>query len=136
MTRYVSIAFILVSFIGMAGFGFLAMSPQGDMHGCIAALTRGIECPAGGDNVSSLAFHAGVIKGFSNATVNAGLLAAFLLFAAFVLAFVSYRSGESVAAPFVSAYSRCKQEARFFASPFLQRIQRWFSLHENSPSFV
>lgn len=132
MMKSVSTACILISFIGMAGFGFLAMSPQGEMHGCIAALTRGGECPAGSDIFASLSFHAGAIKGFSTATIAAGLFTAFFLFAAFVTAFMQ-RSGESVAAPFLASYSRYKQEVRFFASPLKQRILRWFSLHENSP---
>lgn len=132
MTKSVSTACILISFIGMAGFGFLAMSPEGDMHGCIAALTRGGECPAGSDIFASLSFHAGAIKGFSTATVAAGLFAVFFLFSTFVLAFI-HRNDEGVAAPFLVSYSRYKQEVRFFASPLRQRILRWFSLHENSP---
>ena len=116
----------------MAGFGFLAMNPQGEMHGCIAALTRGGECPAGSDIFASLSFHAGAVKSFSIATVGAGLFAVFFLFAAFVLAFV-HRNSESVVSPSLTSYSRYKQEVRFFASPLKQRILRWFSLHENSP---
>ncbi|MDO8474288.1 MAG: hypothetical protein Q7S62_01990 [bacterium] len=127
--------YMLLSFVGMAGFGFLAMSPQGDMHGCVAALTRGGECPVGSDSFASLTFHAGAIKGFSTATVNAGFLAIFFLFAISVLAFV-HRNDESVAKPFLVSYSRYKQEVRFFASPLAQRIQRWFSLHENSPAVL
>ena len=127
--------YMLLSFVGMAGFGFLAMSPQGDMHGCIAALTRGGECPAASDNFASLTFHAGAIKGFSTATVNAGFLAAFFLFAISLVAFVQ-RKDENAAVPFLASYSRYKQEVRVFASPLVQRIQRWFSLHENSTSVL
>lgn len=124
---------MLLSFVAMAGFGFLAMNPQGDMQGCIAALTRGGECPANSDSVASLTFHAGVLKGFSAATLNTGFLAAFLLFAVLASASLQKGSGD-IATPFLAAYSRYKQEVRFFASPFSQRIQRWFSLHENSPA--
>lgn len=126
---------MLLSFVGMAGFGFLAMSPQGEMHGCIAALTRGVQCPAESDSFSSLSFHAGVIKSFSTATVGAGVFAAFFLFAVLVLAFF-YKSDEGVGEPFLASYSRYKQEVRFFASPLKQRILHWFSLHENSPAFT
>lgn len=133
MMKSVSTAFVLLGFIGMAGFGFLAMSPQGDMHGCIAALTRGAECPAESNSVSSLSFHAGVLKGFSTATVDGGFLMVFLLLAALAL-LLWYRSSTDVEALFPALLSRYKQEARFFASPFKQRILRWFSLHENSPA--
>jgi len=119
----------------MAGFGFLAMSPQGNMEGCIAALTRGGECPAENGSFASLVFHAGVIKGFSTATVNTGILFIVLLFATFFV-LVVHKISENIATPFVTAYSRYKQEVRFFASPLSQRIQRWFSLHENSPAFA
>ena len=126
---------MLLSFVGMAGFGFLAMSSQDNMAGCIAALARGVECPAGIDNASSLSFHAGVVKAFSTATVNAGFLAAFLLFAILVLAFVR-RDNTNIGAPFLVSYSRYKQEVRARACPLAQRIQYWFSLHENSPAFA
>ena len=126
---------MLLSFVGMAGFGFLAMSPQGNMEGCIAALTRGLVCPAGDGSFASVAFHAGVIKGFSTATVNAGLFAVFLLFAIFVLAF-AYRNDERIAVPFLASYSRYKQDVRFFDSPLKQRFLHWFSFHENSPTFM
>lgn len=119
----------------MAGFGFLAMNPQGNMEGCIAALTRGAQCPADTDSVASLIFHAGVLKGFSTVTVNTGFLAAFLLFAVLAVAFLQ-KDSTDIAASFLAAYSRYKQEVRFFASPLAQRIQRWFSLHENSPAFA
>lgn len=131
----VSTVFVLLGFIGMAGFGFLAMSPQGDMHGCIAALTRGVQCPAESDSFSSLTFHAGVIKSFSTATVSAGLFAMFLLLAILVLAF-SNKRGENIALPFLASLSRYKQETRVLASPLGQRILHWFSLHENSPAFA
>ena len=127
--------YMLLSFVGMAGFGFLAMSPQGDMHGCIAALARGVECPAGTDNASSVSFHAGVVKAFSTATVNANFLAVFLLLAMLAVAFVR-RDDENIGAPFLVSYSRYKQEVRSRACPFAQRIQHWFSLHENSPAVL
>lgn len=133
--KSVSTAFVLLGFIAMAGFGFLAMSPQGDMHGCIAALTRGGECPAESDSFASLAFHAGAIKSFSTATVNTGFLVVFLLFAVLAAAFL-HKNREAITAPFIAAYSRYKQEVRFFASPLSQRIQRWLSLHENSPAIA
>jgi hypothetical protein len=127
--------YMLLSFIGMAGFGFLAMNPQGDMHGCIAALTRGGECPAESDGLASLVFHAGVIKGFSMATASTGFLAVFLLFAILVSVFAR-RDGENIAALFLSVFSRRMQEARAFVAPLERRIQRWLSLRENSPAVL
>jgi hypothetical protein len=127
--------FMLLSFVGMAGFGFLAMNPRGDMQGCIAALTRGGECPAESDGLASLAFHAGAIKGFSMATVSTGFLAVFLLFCILVLIFAR-RDGANIAASFLIAFSYCKQEARAFVAPLERRIQRWLSLRENSPAVL
>jgi Na+/H+-translocating membrane pyrophosphatase len=127
--------YMLLSFVGMAGFGFLAMSPQGDMHGCIAALTRGGECPAGSDNFASVAFHAGAIKGFSTATAATGFLVTLLLFVVLSAVF-AHTNEENAAVPFAAAYSQYKQEVRVFASALWQRVQRWFSLHENSPAVL
>ena len=133
MRKSASTACILISFVAMAGFGFLAMNLQGDMQGCIAALTRGGECPANSDSAASLAFHAGALKGFSTATVGTGFL--LVLAAFFVLAVaLSQRGSCDTAVPFLAAYSRYKQEVRALASPLAQRIQRWFSLHENIPA--
>lgn len=126
---------MLLSFVGMAGFGFIAMSLQGDMHECIAALARGGECPAESDGFVSLAFHAGAIKGFSTATVAPGALAIFLLSFVFIFIF-RHRNDGGISAPFLTLYSSCKREVRFFVSPLRQRIQHWLALHENSPAVL
>ena len=118
---------LLIGFIAIAVFGFLAM---GHSFGewCLASAANRSACPAGiGGAVS---FYANAFKSFSLAVFAAGSMILFV--AAFG---VLSRLIPSFVLPVFSEIN-FSQRPEFF-KPFSEtRALRWLSLHENSPSFI
>ena len=68
------VVFMILGFIGVAVFGFLAMGEHGPGHnfsGCIAALRGETNCSALGGLVSFASFHLNAFKVFSSANFSA-----------------------------------------------------------------
>lgn len=128
---------ILLSFIGVAGFGVFAMGHMGEHGGCIAATANGAMCPGEMNPIAEISFHLNAFKSFSTATFAdfmAGMMGLLLLL---TLAFsYIFRSlfGFRIS-PFL--------DQRFsFASvgeqtpSGIESIRSWIALHENSPSIA
>ena len=133
--RFFLAALLIISFAGVAVFGFFAMD-HADGHGysgCIAATSRGVDCPREADPLGVAAFHLVAFKSFSTATfasVMAGMLLLVLAFAYTSHALLDVRKQASPA------------RARFFrfldGRSYLlgEQIRYWLALHENSPGVI
>lgn len=104
-------AFLILSFLGMAVFGFLTMSHDDGqkIDNCLAAKTKGTDC-------------IGAYKNFSLA-----VLAISLLFAAFLISEAN------------SLFPALEFSKKIFESLFAffgNKTIRWLSLLENSPNFL
>jgi len=130
---------MILGFIGVAVFGFLAMGEHGPGHnfsGCIAALQGKADCSAFGGLVSFASFHLDAFKVFSSANFSAAT-AAFLAF--FIAALVF--STASASRLFDLRFSKNTVSSAVtysvgygFYTPLEQNLKNWFALHENSPA--
>jgi len=119
--------FLLASFIGVAVFGFARMAGAEHEHsGCLAATSRGVDCPDESNTVASSAFHVTAFKSFSNGLV--ALIATVLV----VLGLGMLLAAEQI--PFF--ISAVRLLASTTASPPLIQpaLSHWLALHENSPA--
>ena len=131
--KFTLTTFLLVGFIGIAVFGFLAIN-HGGSHGhsgCLAAVAKGTDCPYETGTAASVAFHLDTFKGFSTAVFgeNAGSAVTLLLL---LLLSVGLGIGQRIYSrtlplPFFLVH-------RLFAQPFQLQFAQWLALHENSPS--
>ena len=124
--------FLVVSFVGIAVFGALAMN-HGAGHeafGCIAAAANAVDCPEGANLFSLATFHFDAFKNFSNAIFGENVLNLLLLALAlvFVLAVTVFSSFFITPQPL----RRLERTLGFF--PQKQELIHWLSLHENSPT--
>src|SRR3989344_2844219 len=118
---------LLIGFIAIAVFGFLAMGHSSG-EWCLASAANRAACPAGISGAVS--FYTNAFKSFSLAVFAAGgmILLAAVFGASSRLATVSLLP----ALPQINFY----QCPVFFKSFSETRELRWLSLHENSPSFI
>ncbi|HEY4497317.1 MAG TPA: hypothetical protein VJC20_00970 [Candidatus Paceibacterota bacterium] len=124
---------ILFSFVGIAVFGFTAMSHESDHgYGCIATTAQGINCSNENRAINLVSFHANSFKGFSTALV--GQSVAVLLFSLFLLAMGIWISFTHRLAPQSNISTRQRHRSRSFVPPFKTEFIHWLALHENSPS--
>ncbi len=126
-------AIILVSFVSIAIFGAFDAHAGMETHEtkCITAITQGIDCPKLASPIENLSLHLETYKDFSLATLSASALSilalAFaILFASFIFLFKHF-----FRPPALSISNSPELQLN---SPQIQRIHRWLSLHENSPS--
>lgn len=121
--------FFLVAVLGFVGMG------HSDAHGgCVASLSRGIECPSAINPLSLAQFHLSTFKSFSTAILEIPALA-FLLALILLLLAVLLRSGP--------AHFFCKditddsdQDTEDFLPPVSQELLQWLSLREHSPTLL
>ncbi|HXK41052.1 MAG TPA: hypothetical protein VJ046_03075 [Candidatus Paceibacterota bacterium] len=73
-----AVIFIILSFTGLAVFGFLGMGAHemehGGINGCLAALQREIGCPAPASPFEFATFHLSAFKIFSSANMGTAVL--------------------------------------------------------------
>ncbi|MBI2454456.1 MAG: hypothetical protein HYV54_02720 [Parcubacteria group bacterium] len=133
--RFAATILVLISFVGLAVFGMAFMvAPEHHSSGfnaCIGSLTQGSACPEN-NPIETMGFHLEAFKFFSNSTLTA-MVAAYLVFLLIV--------GLSIlaAAPLKLANPALTSLARIFEvsyQPFKKERHAWYSLHENSPSFI
>jgi hypothetical protein len=117
-----------LALLGAAVFGsyVAGQGPNHDSHlsGCFAASTKAANCPAGTFDFWS--FHAGILKGFSTATVTQALI---LLVSAFAIAaFISLLQSAALSrlriAPLFARSLELRPAIAFSSE------RRWLSLHE------
>lgn len=127
------ITLLIISFIGVAVFGFVSMI-FGDAHGydCIASNRLGAFCPLN-NAFDFVIFHIGAFKYFSTAIFVFSLtllIAALSLVAFSVLPRPLSNDEENDDSVFSTP------GAKFIVLPKIRRITRWLSLHINSPAFI
>lgn len=123
---------MMLSFVGIAVFGFLAMSHENSHgYGCIAATASGMNCL---NDVTGIALlHIGTFKGFSTALIGQPIVS---LLALLVLALGAGISLTSSWKPVpLCFFARKKLVSRSPYSPLKTEFTRWIALHENSPSW-
>lgn len=124
---------LLVGFISIAVFGFMAMNDNHET-GCIATTVNGGVCPAQ-DPLGLANFYLSAFRYFSNA-VFSGNFASFFL-AVLVSALIS--SAVLSEKIFFSVKTFTSEQKRYFESflpSFRQTIVRWLALRENSPALI
>ncbi len=122
-------AFLIISFIGVAVFGFVSMIFGADHNGgCIVSNRLGSLCPINSPLIF-LVFHLGAFKYFSTAVFSAILL---ILLAGTIFSILPKPlSDDEEDDKFIFGCS-------FFESfyTFKEQLNRWLSLHTNSPAYV
>ncbi len=123
------ITLLIISFVGVAVFGFISMIFGVDHHGgCIASNRLGSLCPLNNPFIF-LVFHLDAFKYFSTAVFGAVLL---ILLAGTIFSILPKPlSGDEEDDEFIFGCS-------FFKSfyTFKEQFNRWLSLHTNSPTFA
>ena len=138
--KYMKSAFatlFMVGLLGIAVFGVFSMS-RGSEHGhsgCIAATAQGVDCPQEKGALSLVIFHLGAFRSFSTAIVGNGLGGMPLLFLLFLLA-VSVRSAREFPYAALRLQPFFAYQCVAYPLPLRQRLTRWLSLHEHSPSIA
>src|SRR3989338_312693 len=134
--RFTITTLLVVSFVGVAVFGFFGMGHSEQSHegGCIAASTQGADCPPNSDPIDSASFHLDAFKTFSAATFEKSTLASLLtLLLLAMVAVLGLLSGNLVSPKLNLAYLRSKR-SEYFNLPPEYNLIRWLRLHENSPA--
>ncbi len=124
---------LLASFIGLAVFGFAAMTHADghDPNGCIAAASRETDCSKASGPLAMFNLHIDALKSFSALTLSSSYLQALLLFAVSLIFFLSFK----IFSPSNFAYFPFSGVSIFNVSPKSNsNFSNWFSLHENSPT--
>lgn len=125
---------LLLSFVAIAVFGFAMMGPDDGHMGCIAAMAQGAAgCPPAFDMVS---LHLNAFNMFSSAIFGQNILSIILALNIFLLLLLSAFFGNHFVPLPLGGDFRTRY---YFESPhptFSVRLNRWLSLHENSPSLV
>lgn len=126
--RSIFVSWLIVSFLAIAVFGFLAMDMEnGDKHAnCLAAAPGSAACP-NGNAFAAAFFHIAAYKNFSAALLVLALTLSFGLAALFISRF-------ELSPPDLSPSSK-KYSFAFKIRASKNRLIRWLALHENSPSF-
>ena len=132
--RFYLVLTLLISFAAIAVFGFAMMGPDNDHMGCIAAMAQGATaCPSAFDMV---ALHLNAFNMFSSAVFGQNILSVILALNIFLLLFLFALFGSRFVSFPLGGDLRAKS---YFEPPrpvFSIRLNRWLSLHENSPSFT
>ncbi|MEK7554375.1 MAG: hypothetical protein AAB518_00080 [Patescibacteria group bacterium] len=132
------ISLLLIGFVAISVFGVFAMNHDNEevsRHGCLAATTKGIDCPIEEAPIAYLAFHLGALKHFvavSFSTVALLLHALVFLIVSIVLLSLSRKIGVS------------QSDLLYFRFPWLspfnpvfaRELTGWLALHENSPALT
>ena len=121
--------FLIISFLGVAVFGFVSMI-FGNTHngGCIASNRLGALCPL--NNIFNfVVFHLDAFKYFSTAVFAAASL---LLLAGMVFSVFPRPLNDNEDDDYVFS----TQGRKFPILPKIKEITRWLSLHINSPALA
>lgn len=123
------VTFLIISFVGVAVFGFVSMIFGADHNGgCIAANRLGSLCSINNPLIF-LVFHLGAFKYFSTAVF--GTVLPLLLFGIVFSILPKPLNGDSEEDEFIFSCSFFE----FFCN-FKKQLNRWLSLYTNSPTFA
>ncbi|MBI2640333.1 MAG: hypothetical protein HYW91_00390 [Candidatus Sungbacteria bacterium] len=129
-----TLALIILSvLLGMGIFGFAGISCEAGAgaHCCLAEIINLSICPSE-NPLAVIDFHFGALQSFSTATIDAGVIAAFLVLAVFTLVFSAALFSMT---PDLHIITRGFWETlpRISASARVESLS-WLALHENSPA--
>ena len=126
--KFAFIAILIISFVGVAVFGFLSMI-YGDTHdgGCIASNRLGALCPLNG-TFAFVVFHIDAFKYFSMAVFAATLL---ILLVGVIFSVLPWLLDKDEDDDFVFSI----RGEKFPTLIKNREVTRWLSLHINSPAF-
>ncbi len=137
-TKFWTTTLVILSFAGVAIFGFSSMNGcNGHDIGCLAAAIERAACPATNNPFTVLIFHLSAFKNFTAAVFGENILSFSL-----ILAVLIYMAGLAAIlrprfAPHLAfsspQYGQFKESD---ISPPKTRFMRWLALHENSPAFL
>ncbi len=123
------ITLLIMSFVGVAVFGFLSMIfDHAHNGGCIASNRLGAFCPTD-SAYTFVVFHLGAFKYFSTAVLVAVLL---ILLSGIVFSLLPRPLDKDEDDDFVFS----TQRGKFPVLPKNKEIIRWLSLHINSPALI
>ena len=125
-------AVLLLGFIGVAVFGFVAMMHE-DGHGhdgCVAATAQATACPMNFSPLS-IPFHMDTFKAFSTAIPSAGLFAILALLAIFINALAANAARGIFVSSYATGYDHLLSAE---ASSSIRALHQWLARLENSPS--
>ena len=124
---------LIVSFIGIAAFGFFGMYDMQNHDGnCAFETFRGTDCPKQVNPIDYFIFHIDAFKSFLIATFSNSFFTSLLLFALLMGVSFGILGGNLTHSKLSFSYYRHKPE--LFKSSSKHKLLRWLSLHENSPS--
>ena len=126
------ITLLIISFIGVAVFGFVSMI-FGDTHngGCIASSRLGAFCPLN-SAFNFVVFHIGAFKYFSTAIFNFSLTLLLVALSFTIFSVLPRPLNNDEDEDFIFGVQRDK----FPVLSKSKKITRWLSLHINSPAFI
>src|SRR3989338_1502437 len=131
-----AVIFIILSFTGLAVFGFLGMGAHemehGGINGCLAALQREIGCPAPASPLEFATFHLSAFKIFSSANMGTAVLLSMMLATStlFLASFSKIYKPKLIAIPATESAFITYPRSYEFHSPNELKFIRWFALHE------
>lgn len=128
---------VILSVMGIVGAGVFAMNHGfGAGHsGCIASVTKGIDCPEETTALVFLNFHFDAFKSILTATSVKNLIGILTAFLMSVFTFLIFGAGNFWHIPvLISIYSN-RHLSEWHAFPHHRKFIRWLALHENSPQF-
>ncbi|MBI2047966.1 MAG: hypothetical protein HYT27_02405 [Parcubacteria group bacterium] len=126
---------LLVVFVGISSFGFLAMNHNVSLihDGCLASAMTRTTCLEAAHSLSFINFHVNALKNFSNAFVNTNLLTLLLFIASVLVVFSRMRRVNFVLrAPLFYFYFT--HFFSLFATQPLHAILYWLAFREHSPT--
>lgn len=125
---------ILSIFIGIAVFGFFRMDMSHGHNNCIASIMNPNALCPDADSLAMSAFHVETFRNFLSATFGGGMSMLLLMFLFTVVVGLAFL-GRTLATKQLSLLQKplypCPQR-----SSHRINFDNWFSIHENSPSFV
>jgi len=128
--------FIILSFIGLAVFGFLGMGSHEIGHdvtnGCLAALQRETGCPVPASPLEFATFHLSAFKIFSSANMGTAVLLSMMLATStlFLASFSKIYKPKLIAIPATESAFITYPRSYEFHTPNELKFIRWFALHE------
>lgn len=136
--KSILIIFTIMSFVGLAVFGFLAMGDHGTGHslsGCIAALQGGTGCSVFKGLADFASFHLNAFKVFSSANFTATTMALLLFLAVIIFSTIlPERLLDSGIPKCVLSAVAIYSSGYDFRTPLERSLKSWFALRENSPT--
>ena len=127
------IAFLIISFIAIAVFGFVSIGHTDGNVGCIAETSQGV-CPMEGSSLGTAFFHLNSFKSFSTALITTDSLISLITIALSALIYALFALSHTSESPILARVSYKIADKGPIISASKSRILSFLSLFENSPA--